>query len=113
MEAPKGAKAPYYGWAKEFFETNPDYAPIGTTGLHDGKGLSEQGGNKQKIGVVQYVKFSSVEAGMLYLAYRIKNNYNGNFAKWHSTELIAQKHYRDYLKNVRWDITKKLLQEKE
>jgi len=110
MEALKGSKAPYYGWASAFFKANPEYAPIGTTGLHDGKGISGQGGNKQKKGVVQYVKFSSVDAGMLHLAYRIKNVYHGDYARWHSSnDRVAQQKYREELKYIRWSITKHLM----
>ena len=110
MEAPPDAKAPYYGWAPEFFKAHPEYAPIGTTGLHDSTGISNQGGNKQKEGIVQYVKFSSVEAGMMHLAYRIKNVYKGNIALWHSrNDASAQKAYNLHLKNVRWDITQQLI----
>lgn len=112
MEAPRGAKGPYYGWAPDFFEAYPEYTPIGTTGLHDAKGMSDIGGNKQKKGTVQFVQFSSVEAGMLHLAYRIKNVYHGDYAQWNSkTNPIAQQRYRDGLKHVSWDITKQLMKE--
>ena len=112
MEAPKGAKAPYYGWSGDFFVANPKYAPIGTTGLHDSKGISAQGGNKQKSGIVQYVKFSSVDAGMMYLADHIQNVYHGDFARWHSSSnIVAQKIYKEKLKYIRWDITKQLMKE--
>ena len=105
MEAVKGAKAPYYGWSKEFFTKHPEYTPIGTTDLHDGIGASKKGGNAQKKGLTPYIIFPSVEAGMMHLAYKIKNQYNGDYARWHSSIASNKQVYRNELKGVRWSMT--------
>ncbi|MDR3504309.1 MAG: hypothetical protein P4L79_17210 [Legionella sp.] len=105
MEAVKGAKAPYYGWSNEFFMKYPEYTPVGTTELHDGIGASKKGANAQKKGLTPYIIFPSVEAGMMHLAYKIKNQYNGDYARWHSSLASHKQVYRNELKGVRWSMT--------
>ena len=93
--------APYYGWDKAFFESHPQYKPIGLYGAYEGKGMSEHGGNIQvKNRPKQFVKLPSVEAGMVYKAeYIIRHN--GNYARWYSRDPNAQKIYRQSLSGIK------------
>jgi hypothetical protein len=78
-------KAPYYGWDADFFSKNPQYIPIGLTHLFEDVGLSQQGGDQQiKDKPKKFIIFPSVLAAMKYKVFYIKK-YNGNYARWHST----------------------------
>lgn len=93
-------KAPYYGWDPDFFESNPKYKPYGLWSAFENKGMSEQGGNKQVTDrKKEFVILPSVTAGMEYKAFYI-NKYNGNWARWHSTEETAQKNYKKYIEKI-------------
>ena len=64
------------------------------------------------MGLVQYVKLPSVEAGMMYLEYRIQNVDHGDFARWHSkTDLVAKQAYKNAMAGIKWDITKQFIKE--
>ena len=91
-------KPPYYGWSSKFFEQNPSYKPIGIWSAYENEGLSKQGGNPQvKDKKKQFVVMPSVLAGMEYKAYYI-NKYNGNWARWYSTQVQAQEKYKKAIK---------------
>jgi len=83
MEAVAGSDAPDYGWPGKFWEDNPEYAPTGIWSAFENAGLSKAGGTKQnKKSKKRYVKFPSVQAGMMFLSnYIIRHN--GNAAKWY------------------------------
>lgn len=96
----KHGAEPYYGWGSDFFETHPQYSPVGVVGMNEGAGLSTIGGtaqlkNREKI----FVKLPSVEAGMMYLASYI-NKYDGNYARWYSTDTKQQAIYRKQVSSV-------------
>lgn len=97
------AKTNPYGWYKPFFTANPQYTPLGTTGLFEGPGMSGKGGNaqvtdKQK----QFVIMPSVEAGMMFLVDYSKRNANdGGFARWYSTDAAKQEIYLNSLLNIK------------
>jgi hypothetical protein len=94
-------KGPYYGWDSEFFVNNPEYAPIGTTSMFEGKGLSGLGGNAQvKNRPKIFVVMPTAEAGMMYLVNYI-NRYHGNYARWHSTNPSNQEAYRTSLTSIK------------
>ena len=94
-------KPPYYGWSSKFFEQNPSYKPIGIWSAYENEGLSKQGGNPQvKDKKKQFVVMPSVLAGMEYKAYYI-NKYNGNWARWYSTQVQAQEEYKKAIKPIR------------
>ncbi|UII28971.1 M23 family metallopeptidase [Fulvivirga maritima] len=92
--------APYYGWSSNFFTLNPDFEPIGLTSFFEGKGKSGLGGNQQvKNRKKHFIVMPSVIAAMEYKAYYIKK-YNGDYARWHSTEETAKKAYQKYLEKI-------------
>ncbi|MBP2615256.1 hypothetical protein [Chryseobacterium jejuense] len=91
-------ESPYYGWDSKFWESNPEYIPMGLTGIKEGKGI---GYNKQDTkNNKQFIIFPSVKAGMLYLNAYI-DRYNGNYARWYSTSEVGQKKYIETLKGIR------------
>ncbi len=93
--------APCYGWGgAEFYKKNPEFKPEGTTGMYEGKGLSEKGGNKQVTDKQKaFIVMPSVEAGMMYLADYITRN-GGNYARWFSTDKKKQEIYRQNLDGI-------------
>ncbi|OCG65577.1 hypothetical protein A9G48_10640 [Gilliamella sp. wkB18] len=102
---------PYYGWDKEFFLLNPNYTPIGTTHLFENVGLSKQGGNAQiKDRPKEFIIFPSVLAAMEYLVFYI-NKYNGNYARWHSTNSAVQEAYKNILNKIIPRIVNKIEEE--
>ncbi|OCG26591.1 hypothetical protein A9G45_10890 [Gilliamella sp. HK2] len=102
---------PYYGWDKEFFLLNPNYTPIGTTYLFENVGLSKQGGNVQiKDRPKEFIIFPSVLAAMEYLVFYI-NKYNGNYARWHSTNSVVQETYKNILNKIIPRIVNKIEEE--
>ena len=93
-------EAPYYGWDESFFESNPEFKPIGVWSAYENKGMSGQGGNRQIVDrKKEFVILPSVLAGMEYKVFYIKKH-NGNWARWHSTKSEPQKHYREYLNKI-------------
>lgn len=91
---------PYYGWDKDFFLLNPNYTPIGVTHLFENVGISKQGGNAQiKDRPKEFIIFPTVIAAMEYLVFYI-NKYNGNYARWHSTNSVAQEAYKKILDKI-------------
>ena len=89
--------APYYGWSSSLYEN----LPVGTWYAYEGKGLSGQGGNAQvsdrKKG---FVVFCSVLDGMIFKANYIKK-YNGNYARWFSTDSTKQELYKKTLSQIK------------
>lgn len=106
-------KAPYYGWDSKFFEKNPNYTPIGIWSDYENEGLSKQVGNIQiKDKKKQFVVMPSVLAGMEYKAYYI-NKYNGNWARWYSTEAQAQEKYRKANGEIKAKIVDEIIKDKK
>ena len=107
MEA--SGKPPYYGWDKNFFEQNPLYKPLGIWAAFENKGLSGQGGNLQiKNKKKKFIIMPSVLAGMDYKAYYI-NKYNGNWARWHSTQTQAQEIYKKAINSIKARIVDEII----
>lgn len=99
--------APYYGWDKTFFDSHPDYKPVGLYDAYEGKGLSGQGGNTQVTDrKKRFVILPSVEAGMVYKAEYIIR-YDGNYARWYSKNTEAQQKYKIEVVKVRAKIVEK------
>lgn len=93
--------APYYGWDKNFFEANPEFKPTGIWSAFENKGMSGQGGNKQVTDrKKEFVVFPSVLAGMEFKVFYI-NKYNGNWARWHSTDTSVQAVYKKHIESIR------------
>ena len=93
--------APYYGWDKNFFEANPEFKPVGIWSAFENKGMSGQGGNKQVTDrKKEFVVFPSVLAGMEFKVFYI-NKYNGNWARWHSTDKSVQEVYKKHIQSIR------------
>lgn len=94
---------PYYGWDSQLFIS----PPTGIWSAYENAGLSKQGGNAQVTGSKKrFVCVDSVLVGMTYLARYIKK-YNGNYARWYSTDPKAQQIYRDKLSQIRARIVNK------
>ena len=65
------------------WQSNPEYAPIGTWSAFENKGLSGIGGTKQNTTCKKrFVKLPSVVAGMMYLSGYILRH-NGNPIAWY------------------------------
>ncbi len=93
--------APYYGWDKSFFESNPEFQPVGIWSAYENKGMSGQGGNKQVTDrKKEFVILPSVLAGMEYKAFYIKKH-NGNWARWHSTKASNQATYKKHIESIK------------
>lgn len=105
--------APYYGWDSTTFIKHPEHTPIGTWSAYEGKGLSDDGGNKQVTNKQKtFVKLPSVLAGMEYKAEYIVR-YNGNYARWfNSSDLKAQEAYKESLKGIKSRIVDSFKNEK-
>lgn len=91
---------PYYGWDANFFSQFPHYQPIGIWNAFENQGLSNVGGNTQSKNKKKFVVMPSVLAGMEYKIYYI-NKYNGNWARWHSTQPQAQEQYKKLVDSVK------------
>ncbi|WP_235879283.1 lytic transglycosylase domain-containing protein [Burkholderia sp. USMB20] len=88
--------APYYGWTPDFYSE----PPIGTWAAFEGAGLSGVGGNAQVTNKKKvFVAVSSVRVGMEFKAKYIVH-YNGNYARWFSTDANAQAIYRKTLESI-------------
>ncbi|HGL4259048.1 TPA: lytic transglycosylase domain-containing protein [Burkholderia dolosa] len=88
--------APYYGWTPDFYSE----PPIGTWAAFEGAGLSGVGGNAQVTNREKvFVVVSSVRVGMEFKAKYIVH-YNGNYARWFSTDANAQAVYRKTLESI-------------
>lgn len=86
----------YYGWTPEFFSE----PPTGTWSAYEGAGLSGAGGNAQVTTRPKvFVVVSSVEIGMEFKAKYILK-YDGNYARWYSTDSHAQELYRKTLNSI-------------
>lgn len=88
--------APYYGWNPDFYSE----LPTGTWSAFEGAGLSGAGGNAQVTTRKKvFVVVSSVRVGMEFKAKYILH-YNGNYARWFSTEAGAQAVYRQTIESI-------------
>ena len=88
--------APYYGWDSTLFVEQP----VGLWSAFEGKGLSTVGGTQQETSKKKdFVKVSSVDVGMEYLAKYI-NKYNGNYARWYSKNDSNQRIYREKINSI-------------
>ena len=93
--------APYYGWYSAFFIANPQYTPVGTTDMLEGKGASEIGGNAQSTKPKVFVIMPSVEAWMMFLAdYAKRYATEGGIARWYSTDKAKQTIYLASLNQI-------------
>ncbi len=100
MEVSGNKPAPNYGWDGSLYKKHPEYTPVGLWESFENKGKSGQGGNKQVTDRrKKYIKFPSVEAGMMYLVHFI-NRYNGNVGRWHSLNPIIQRNYEKEIKTA-------------
>lgn len=93
-----------YGWSslKGFWETNPMCKPIG---IH--KQVENTSGLLKSRGERKFIKFISVEAAMLTVAFRL-NNKGWNTGAWFSNDLNSQQAYSNYLTKVRTPIANSL-----
>ncbi len=99
MEVSGNKPAPGYGWDTTTFDNHPEYKPIGIWEAFENKGQSGLGGNNQDtINKKKYIKFSSVEAGMTYLAEFI-NRHNGNIGRWHADDAHPEVQ-KNYIKTI-------------
>ena len=100
MEVSGDKPAPNYGWDGSLYKTHPEYTPVGLWESFENKGMSGQGGNKQVTDKKKkYIKFSSVEAGMMYIANFIQRH-NGNVGRWHALDDHPDVQ-RNYEKNIK------------
>jgi hypothetical protein len=96
---------PFYGYDKNFFTQYPEYTPAGTWSIFENKGLSDVGGNKQATMKKKvFVVMPSAEAALMFNAFYIKK-YNGNYARWFSTDPIKQELYRKKIESIRPRLT--------
>jgi RHS repeat-associated protein len=87
---------PYYGWTPSYF-TQP---PAGVYSIYENKGLSGVGGNAQvKSRPKQFVVMPSVVAAMMFKANYIQGH-DGNYARWFSTDPLAQEVYRKKIQAI-------------
>lgn len=101
--------APYYGWHSRFWKINKELQPIGITEMFENAGMSAQGGNAQVTDAPKgFLIFPSVYAAMAYLVDYI-NRYNGNYARWYSTNSTKQQIYIKSLNSVVPRITNSLV----
>ena len=101
--------APYYGWYSPFFIANPDYTPVGTTDMLEGKGASEIGGNPQSGTAKVFVIMPSVEAWMMFLAdYAQRHANQGGILHWYSDNAAQQQIYAQAIKNISTPLTNQL-----
>jgi hypothetical protein len=93
MEVTEGKTPPNYGWDGSLYIDHPEYKPVGLWESFENVGKSGKGGNKQVTDKKKkYIKFPSVEAGMMYLVKFIQRH-DGNVGRWHSTDSSVQKNY--------------------
>ncbi len=97
MEMTKGTDKPCYGWSQlDVFwtETKPEYAPIGIWSAVDNDSALIK-----STGLQGFLKFPSVEAGILSVAKLISLR-DGNFGSWFSTQQEYQNQYSAILKTI-------------
>jgi murein DD-endopeptidase MepM/ murein hydrolase activator NlpD len=100
MEVPGNKSAPNYGWDGSLYAKHPEYTPIGVWKSFENIGMSGAGGNEQDTkNKKTYIKFPSVEAGMMYIVDFI-NRHDGNVGRWHSTDPKIQKNYVTSIKTA-------------
>ncbi|OXB10960.1 hypothetical protein B0A81_03075 [Flavobacterium plurextorum] len=84
---------PTYGWDGEVYNKFPQYTPIGIWEEFENEGMSGRGGNTQVTdSKKRYIKFPSVEAGMVYVA-EFLVRHNGNVGRWHTRDVSKQSNY--------------------
>ncbi|MDY0989816.1 hypothetical protein SOM12_20455 [Flavobacterium sp. CFBP9031] len=84
---------PTYGWDGEVYNKFPQYTPIGIWEEFENEGMSGRGGNTQVTdSKKRYIKFPSVEAGMVYVA-EFLVRHNGNVGRWHTRDVSRQSNY--------------------
>jgi len=100
MEATMNGTAPNYGWDGSLYKKHTEYTPVGIWESMENAGMSGKGGNKQDtVNKKRYIKFPSVEAGMMYIVDFIERH-NGNVGRWHSTDSAVQKNYEKDIKQA-------------
>lgn len=100
MEASGNSSAPNYGWDGSLYKKYPQYTPVGIWESMENEGMSGKGGNKQDtVNKKKYIKFPSVEAGMMYIVDFIERH-DGNVGRWHSTNSTIQKNYKRDIKKA-------------
>ncbi|WP_445712044.1 hypothetical protein, partial [Flavobacterium sp.] len=100
MEVSGNNSAPNYGWDGTLYLSHPEYKPVGLWEAFEGKGKSGQGGNVQITDKKKkYIKFPSVEAGMMYVVNFIQRHDN-NIGRWHSLDATIQNNYKKDIKTV-------------
>jgi len=100
MEATMNGTAPNYGWDGYLYKKHTEYTPVGIWESMENAGMSGKGGNKQDtVNKKKYIKFPSVEAGMMYIVDFIERH-NGNVGRWHSTDSAVQKNYEKDIKQA-------------
>jgi len=100
MEVSGNSSAPNYGWDGSLYKKHPEYTPVGIWESFENKGKSGAGGNDQDTkNKKKYIKFPSVEAGMMYIVDFI-NRHNGNIGRWHSTDKKIQENYKNEIKTA-------------
>ena len=83
-----GSKTEYpYGWnsLKPFWDSNPQYAPIGTFSQAENTSALAK-----KRGVRTFIQFGSIEASMMTVAELIKLR-GGNFGRWFASQDLPDK----------------------
>jgi len=100
MEVSGDKPAPNYGWDGSLYKEHPEYTPVGLWESFENKGKSGAGGNAQVTDrKKKYIKFPSVEAGMMYIVHFIKR-YDGNVGRWHSLDPTIQQNYKKDIKTA-------------
>ncbi|WP_415325557.1 M23 family metallopeptidase [Chryseobacterium sp. MMS23-Vi53] len=100
MEVSGDKQAPNYGWDSSLYSSYPEYKPVGLWESFENVGMSGKGGNIQvKDRKKKYIKFPSVEAGMMYIANFIKRH-NGNVGRWHALDNYPEVQ-KAYEKNIK------------
>jgi len=98
VKLPNGSILPYpYGWTslREFWDKNPEYKP---TGLHLQVENTSRAAKSR--GERAFIKFPSIEAAFMTVAYRLQNK-GWNTGAWFSTDPVKQKDYSDYLLKIK------------
>lgn len=93
-----------YGWSslKPFWESKPEYKPIG---IHEQ--IENSSGLLASRGERKFIKFPTLEAAMLTVAFRL-NNKGWNTGAWFSNNPESQKKYSDYLLRIKTPIANSL-----
>ncbi len=93
-----------YGWSslKPFWDKNTNYKP---TGIH--KQIENTSGLLASRGERKFIKFPSLEAAMLTVAFRL-NNKGWNTGAWFSNDPESQTKYREYLLKIKTPLSNSL-----